>query len=391
MVGSGQGDGAADNVIVNGTAGDDTVTVASSGAGVVVNGLAAKVTLAGTEGALDSLTVNGLGGNDTINASALKAGQINLTINGGAGDDKIIGSQGDDTVFGAQGNDTALLGAGNDTFVWNPGDGSDTVDGQAGSDTLVFNGANINEKIDLSANGGHARLTRDVANITMDLDNVETVDVSAKGGVDTITVNDLSKTDVNKVNIDLGGADSASDTVVLNATNADDVITVTNNNGVVTVAGLPQEVTISNFEAGDRVVINGLGGDDVITASGLGTAMLFTANGGDGDDVLIGSAGNDTLSGGAGDDVLIGGGGQDILDGGPGNNTVFQFATVAPMASGNSTDGTVMPADGAHAASLALLGQFMASSFVTAGDGHGAAQIADPPSNQQPLLTQPHA
>ena len=51
--------------------------------------------------------------------------------------------------------------------------------------------------------------------------------------------------------------------------------------------------------------------------------MLFTANGGDGDDVLIGSAGNDTLNGGAGDDVLIGGGGQDILDGGPGNNTVF--------------------------------------------------------------------
>jgi Ca2+-binding RTX toxin-like protein len=379
-------------VIVNGTAGDDTVTVASSGTGVVVNGLAAKVTLAGTEGALDQLTVNGLGGNDTIDASALKAGQINLMINGGAGDDKIIGSRGDDTVFGAQGNDTALLGAGNDTFVWNPGDGSDTVDGQAGSDTLVFNGANINEKIDLSANGGHARLSRDIASITMDLDNVETVDVNAKAGADTITVNDLSKTDVNKVNIDLGGADSASDTVVINATNGDDAITITNNNGVVTVSGLATEVTISNFEANnDRIVINGLGGDDVITASGLGTAMLFTANGGDGDDVLIGSAGNDTLSGGAGDDVLIGGGGQDILDGGPGNNTVFQFATVAPMAGGNSTDGTVMPADGAHAASLALLGQFMASSFVTAGDAHGAAQIADPPSNQQPLLTQPHA
>jgi Ca2+-binding RTX toxin-like protein len=389
-VGSGQGDGAADNVIVNGTAGDDTVTVASNGAGVVVNGLAAKVTLAGTEGALDSLTVNGSDGNDTINASALKAGQINLMINGGAGDDRIIGSQGDDTVFGAQGNDTALLGAGNDTFVWNPGDGSDTVDGQAGSDTLVFNGANINEKIDLSANGGHARLSRDIASITMDLDNVETVDVNAKAGEDTITVNDLSNTDVNKVNIDLGGADNASDTVVINATNGDDAITITNNNGVVTVSGLATEVTISNFEANnDRIVINGLGGDDVITASGLGTAMLFTANGGDGDDVLIGSAGNDTLSGGAGDDVLIGGGGQDILDGGPGNNTVFQSATFAPV-SGNNT-GAVTPTDASHAASLALLGQFMASSFVTAGDGHGAAPIADPPSNQQPLLTQPHA
>ena len=347
-VGSGQGDGAADNVIVNGTAGDDTVTVASSGAGVVVNGLAAKVTLAGTEGALDSLTVNGLAGNDTINASALKAGQVNLTINSGAGDDRIIGSQGDDLVIGGQGSDTALLGAGNDTFVWNPGDGSDTVDGQAGSDTLMFNGANINEKIDISANGGHARLTRDVANITMDLDNVETVDVSTKGGVDTITVNDLSQTDVNKVNIDLGGADSASDTVVLNATNADDVITVTNNNGVVTVSGLPQEVTISNFEAGDRIVINGLGGDDVIEASGL-TGMLLTANGGDGDDVLIGSAGDDTLTGGAGDDVLIGGPGFDILDGGPGNNTVLQFATFAPVSSNNT--GAVTPTDGSHAAS----------------------------------------
>ena len=389
--GSGQGDGAADNVIVNGTAGNDTVTVASSGAGVVVNGLAAKVTLAGTEGAFNSLTVNGLAGNDTINASGLKAGQVNLTINGGDGDDKITGSQGNDLVFGGRGNDVALLGAGDDTFVWNPGDGSDTVDGQAGNDTLLFNGANINESINISANGGHARLSRDVANITMDLDNVETVDVNAKGGADNITVDDLSKTDVKKVNIDLGGADGASDTVVLNATNGDDAITITNNNGVVTVTGLGSEVTISNFDANDRIVINGLGGDDVIEASGL-NGMLLTANGGDGDDVLIGSAGNDTLTGGAGDDVLIGGPGLDILDGGTGDNILIQSLTVAPMASSNSTGDTATPVDGSHAASLALLGQAMASSFVTAGDGHGGMPLADPASSQQqPLLTQPHA
>src|SRR6185436_19851033 len=104
-----------------------------------------------------------------------------------------------------------------------------------------------------------------------------------------------------------------------------------NNNGVVTVSGLPQEVTISNFEAGDRIVINGLGGDDVIEASGL-TGMQLTANGGDGDDVLIGSAGNDILTGGAGDDVLIGGPGQDVLDGGPGNNIVLQSIVAAPPA-----------------------------------------------------------
>jgi Ca2+-binding RTX toxin-like protein len=368
--GSGQGDGAADSVTVNGTAGDDTVTVATSGTGVVVNGLAAKVTLSGTEGALDSLTVNGLGGNDTINASALNAGQVKLTINGGAGDDTIIGSKGDDLVIGGQGSDKALLGAGNDTFVWNPGDGSDTVDGQAGTDTLQFNGANIDEKIDISANGGHASLTRDIANITMDLDNVETIDVNAKGGADTITVNDLTGTDVNKVNIDLGqtggGGDGAVDTIVINATKGDDTITVTNNNGVITVSGLPETVTISNFEANDRLVINGLGGNDVIAASGL-SGMQLTANGGDGDDVLIGSFGNDTLTGGPGDDVLLGNGGQDVLDGGSGSNVVIASATT-------------------------LLSQFMASSFVPAGGGESVTPIADAQaSQQQPLLTHPHA
>jgi Ca2+-binding RTX toxin-like protein len=380
--GSGQGDGAADKVLVNGTAGNDTVTVASSGAGVVINGLAAKVTLAGTEGALDSLTVNGLGGNDTINASALKAGQVNLTINGGAGDDQIIGSQGADLVNGGQGNDTALLGAGDDTFVWNPGDGSDTVEGQAGNDTLLFNGSNANEKIDISANGGRVRLTRDVGAITMDVNDTETLDVHTLGGADTITVNDLTGTDVSKVKIDLGAngaGDGNADTIVINATDSDDAITITNNNGVVTVSGLATEVTITNFEANDSIVINGLGGDDVIEASGL-SGMQLTANGGDGDDVLIGSAGNDVLSGGAGDDVLIGGPGQDILDGGPGNNIVIQSAVFTPAAS-----------DGSPAASVALLRQFMASSFVTAGDSQGGMPIADQASNQPPLLAQPHA
>jgi Ca2+-binding RTX toxin-like protein len=287
----------------------------------------------------------------------------------------------------------ALLGAGDDTFVWNPGDASDTVEGQAGSDTLRFNGSNIGENIDISANGSRARLFRDVGNVTMDLNGVERIEVNALGSADTITVNDLTGTDVNQVAIDLGaqpgsaGGDGQPDTIVLNATNADDVITVTNNNGVVTVSGLPEAVTISNFEANDRIVINGLGGDDVITASGL-TGMLLTANGGDGDDILVGSTGNDTLTGGNGDDVLIGGGGQDVLDGGPGNNIVIASATVATL---NTSGGTAAASDGAHAANLAVLGQFAASSFVTAGDAHGTTPITDQPSNQQPLLTQPHA
>jgi Ca2+-binding RTX toxin-like protein len=79
------------------------------------------------------------------------------------------------------------------------------------------------------------------------------------------------------------------------------------------------------MEAHDQIIINALAGDDVVEASGLAAgAASLTVNGGDGNDVLIGSDGADTLKGGGGDDVLIGGAGLDILDGGPGDNVVIQ-------------------------------------------------------------------
>src|SRR5262249_7857324 len=153
---------------------------------------------------------------------------INLTVDGGAGNDTIIGGDGADTllggdgndiVTGGRGNDVALLGVGDDVFVWNPGDGSDTVEGQDGSDRLEFNGANINERIDISANGGRVRFTRDVATITMDLNGVEQIAFHALGGADNVTVNDLSGTDATEVDIDLtaaGVGDGAADTVTVN-------------------------------------------------------------------------------------------------------------------------------------------------------------------------------
>src|SRR5262245_53515562 len=379
------GDGV-DTAEVNGGNGSETFTITANGTRVRFDRLDPAPFFLDI-GTTENLVLNANGGDDTITAGNGLASLIKLTIDGGAGNDKITGGDGNDTliggdgndlIIGGRGNDTAQLGAGDDTFVWNPGDASDVVEGQDGTDTLVFNGANINENIDISANGERVRLTRDVGTVTMDLNGVEHIQLNALGGDDTITINDLSGTDVNQVAIDLSSPpDSTStddDTIVINATNADDVITVVNNDGVVTVSGLAADVTISNFDANDRIVINGLGGDDVITASGL-TGMQLTANGGDGDDILIGSPGNDILTGGPGDDVLNGNGGQGVTDGGPGNNILIQSATTG---------------GGPLAPTASLLSQFMASSFVTAGDAHGTTPITDQPSDQQPLVTQPH-
>jgi Ca2+-binding RTX toxin-like protein len=329
---TGTGDGSADAVIVNGTAADDNITVSGSGTSATVVAPFATVRITHAEGANDSLQVFGQGGNDTINASRLAAGVIALTLNGGDGDDMLIGSAGNDMIIGGRGSDTALMGAGNDTFVWNPGDGSDIVEGQGGTDTLQFNGANIAEKFDLSANGSRLRLTRDVGNITMDVHGVEVVNIVTLGGADQVTVNDLKGTGVTDVNLDLASSpgsdfgDGAADTVIVNGTAGNDVILVTGDAGQADVTGLAARVHVTGAEpANDSLVINAGDGDDVVQATGLSaTAIGLVANGEGGADILIGGAGNDTLNGGAGDDILIGGPGQDTLDGGTGNNTLIQ-------------------------------------------------------------------
>src|SRR5215475_14285602 len=142
----------------------------------------------------------------------------------------IFGGDGNDVIDGNKGADTAELGAGDDVFVWDPGDGSDAIEGQDGFDIMRFNGAPAAEQFTLSANGPRLRFLRDVGNITMDTAGIEQVDVNALGGADLVTVDDLSGTDVGRVNVDLAGSlggttgDGAIDEVVMTGTAGDDLI-----------------------------------------------------------------------------------------------------------------------------------------------------------------------
>jgi hypothetical protein len=326
----GGGDGQADTLTVSGTNGEDVFGAAGDAGGVTVFGLAAVVNVFGAEAANDRLTLNALGSDDVVDATSLEPDGIALAINGGLGGDVFLGSEGGDLMNGGDGDDVALMGAGDDTFVWNPGDDNDTLEGQAGSDTMLFNGANAAEGITITPNGGRVLFFRNVANVLMDMNDVETIDFRALGGADTITLDDLSGTDVTRLALALaasgGGGDGQPDTVRVNGTNGDDVALVVGDAAEVSVLGLASTVDITGAEvANDRLVVSALAGDDVIEASGLAAnGMLLTEDGGIGNDVLIGGDGNDTLIGGSGDDVLIGGPGLDVLDGGLGDDVEIQ-------------------------------------------------------------------
>jgi Ca2+-binding RTX toxin-like protein len=334
-LGSGAGDLAADSVTVNGTKGDDQVEVLGQDGSLTVAGLSELVTISASE-ATDALVVAGGAGNDTLSAVTLPAENTMLTLDGGTGNDVLLGSRGADRLLGGdgkdfvdgnQGNDFALLGAGDDVFQWDPGDGSDTVEGEAGTDTLVFNGANIAERIDISANGTRATFVRDIAGITMDLNGVENIQFTALGGPDTITINDLTGTDVKQVALDLsatagsGQGDGAPDSVIVNGTAGNDHINVASSGASVVVNGLAAKVTIKGAEgANDTLTVDGLAGNDTINASALNPGQInLTIKGGAGNDTITGSAGDDTVIGGTGNDTALLGAGNDTFVWNPGD------------------------------------------------------------------------
>jgi Ca2+-binding RTX toxin-like protein len=265
-----------DTATFPGTNDDDEIGVANNGAFARVfrtGGTSLDVT------AVENTIVQGLEGNDTVAGQNGLSTLTDLTIQGGDGEDRLLGGDGDDTISGGdgddlidgnRGSDTETGGEGNDTFQWDPGDGSDVLDGQSDFDTLSFNGSNIGEKIDLSTAAGsnRGRLTRDIAGVTQDFGTIETVNVRALGGADTVTVNDLSKTAVDKVNVDLSGfdgnGDAALDTIVENGTSRSENVNVTREGDHVFTVGLPVETEISGSEPTDQLQIFTLGGNDSV-------------------------------------------------------------------------------------------------------------------------------
>ena len=235
----------------------------------------------------DSVRIDDANGafTDTI-PTTIAGGNGGDTLGGGAGVETFSGGNGDDLVDGGRGNDRADLGRGDDTFQWDPGEGSDSIEGQSGSDRMLFNGAQGPgaETVTMTANGGRLIFFRQPGNVTMSTDDVEIVDFNALGGPDSITVNDLSGTDVTQTNLDLAGAlggnapDGALDSVVVNGTDGVDDINVAGNGSGADVTGLATAVSIEHADPTDRLVVNTLAGADNVQVAGVAGVLDVLVN-----------------------------------------------------------------------------------------------------------------
>jgi Ca2+-binding RTX toxin-like protein len=246
---------------------------------------------------LGAIKVNMGNGDDAVrvdDTNGTFTDSIPTTIAGGAGDDSLIGGggaetfdggKGNDIVAGGRGDDTADLGDGNDVFSWDPGEGSDVIDGQGGRDRMLFNGGAGADTVTMTANFGRLTFFRNPGNVTMDTDNVEIVDFNALGGPDSVTVNDLTGTDVTQTNLDLaaelGGsaADGAVDNVEVNGTKGDDTINVDGSRAGVDVTGLATAVSIKHADPTDVLSVNTGPGKDSVFVNGVAGLLQLLVDG----------------------------------------------------------------------------------------------------------------
>ena len=196
-------------------------------------------------------------------------------VNGGSGNDQLVGSDAGNVINGNAGNDALTGGGSTDTL--NGGDGDDWLSGGGGNDAL---------------NGGAGTNTADYSG-------------AGSGGVG-VNVNLTTGAASGDGNDTLSGIQNANGSSFADALRGDENANTLNGRG-------GQDAIQGS--GGDDVINGGAGNDEV--GGGAGNDRMSGQNG---SDTMRGGAGNDNLGGGNGPDTLYGGGGNDTLAGGAGKD-----------------------------------------------------------------------
>jgi VCBS repeat-containing protein len=216
---------------------------------------------AGIQSQISALPIVGTDGNDSLQTWSGE----DTTFQGLGGADILYGNSGNDTLIGGTGNDQLSGGNGNDTYLFNLGDGQDTIsenDSTAGNlDVLRFGEGIAPSDITFARDG--------MVLVLGILGTSDQVRLLNWGGGDAFRIEQIE----------------FADGTVWDGAYVQSQIAV-----------------ILNSEIGTA-------GDDHLDAW-AGEDTLFSGLGGN--DVLDGNSGNDTLIGGVGNDILIGGDGNDV-------------------------------------------------------------------------------
>ena len=300
-------------VTITGSAGPDSIMV--DGVTLIINGTLVDLTHAVT------LDIQGLGGDDTIQIVSLLDTITSVTVDGGDGNDTIVGPDHDATWHITGANQGDLAGADVLTFTGveniTGGDGADTflpsgdtavlngvVDGGGGNDVLDFSARTTGVTVDLDAGtasgfGGLVGMETvigspavdtlrgantgntwgitgaDAGNVDGTLGFLGFENIVGGTGDDTFLVAALGSIS----GLIDGGA--GNDTLVFTMTDGPDAVTVAA--GLVTRNGVE-----TSYQDIDTLTVSTLGGADSVTVTGSATGMPATLNiwAGDDDDTI---------------------------------------------------------------------------------------------------------
>lgn len=229
-----------------------------------------------------------LEGNEKSNS--LSGGEANDVLIGHGGDDWLDGRGGNDVLIGGKGNDILYGGAGDDSYIYNLGDGLDTILDYGNHDKICF---------------GNGIKPED---LTYRIENYHDLRIIIKGDeTQGILIQDFNSDLQYKIE-DIYFADGSR----------------------IRLSEVP--LTYHQLNSSERIYLSHNG--DTVYAAG-GNDQIY---GGDGNDTIYGEGGDDSISGGYGDDKLYGGSGRDRIDGYGGNNTIIGGLGCDDLSSGTGDD-----------------------------------------------------